>query len=110
MIHRIVAGLFARRLSCVHAKGLGDGLGFRGVSGQPDDAGIEVLKIGLQNIRRVALGIDGDEKRGDFFVRPQLLENRRNIEQRRWTKSALQLRDDVYGYSRRVKAALGLQG
>jgi hypothetical protein len=28
----------------------------------------------------------GDEKRGDLFVRPQFLENRRNIEERRRTK------------------------
>jgi len=32
------------------------------IASQPDDAGIEVFKIGLQNIRRVALGIDSDKK------------------------------------------------
>jgi hypothetical protein len=42
-------------------------LGPRRFASEPKDTGIEVFKIGLQNIRCVARGVDGDEKRGNFF-------------------------------------------
>ena len=35
MIHRIIAGLFARQLSCVDAKDLGDGVGIAVKKGNP---------------------------------------------------------------------------
>jgi hypothetical protein len=74
VVNRIVAGFFAGDLSCVHAKGLGHRLVFRGVAAQPDDAETEVCSTGLQNIWRVALGIDGGEKRGAFLSGPSSLK------------------------------------
>ena len=70
MIHRIVTGFSARHFFGIYAKGFRDGLDFLVIASQPDDAGIEAFKIGLQNIRRVALGIDGDEKARRPFCPP----------------------------------------
>jgi hypothetical protein len=65
LVHEVDDPFASYLLCCVCAKGLGDGRSLGGIASEPNDTGIEVFKIGLQNIRRVALWIDGDEKRDD---------------------------------------------
>src|SRR5262245_46708849 len=69
VIHRIVAGIFSWYLYHEDPKGPDDRRDLLIIAGKPDYAGIEAFKIGLQDIWRIAFGVDGHEKCRDLLVR-----------------------------------------
>ena len=69
VVHRVAALGLAGHLGIEHAEVLGHGLGLLGVAAQRHEARVEAAHVGLQQLGRVALGVDVVERRPPFLYR-----------------------------------------